>query len=52
MNRFNLPLRMMGLCICLVFVQFAEALAVGCATLRRASLRPPPIVDAERVELN
>ncbi len=28
-----------------------EALAVGCATLRGASLRPPPIVDAERVEL-
>ena len=29
-----------------------EALAAGCATLRRASLRPPPIVDAERVGLN
>ncbi len=28
-----------------------EALAAGYATLRRASLRPPPIVDAERVGL-
>ena len=28
-----------------------EALATGCATLRRASLRPPPIVDTERVRL-
>ena len=28
-----------------------EALAAGCATLRRASLRPPPIVDSKRVGL-
>ena len=28
-----------------------EALAAGCATLRRAPLRPPPIVDVERVVL-
>ena len=28
-----------------------EALATGCATLRRASLRPPPIVNQERVRL-
>ncbi len=28
-----------------------EALAMGCATLRGASLRPPPIVKQERVRI-